>query len=110
MTKNSREGNKIRSERYRKNNPDKVKAATQRNRQKKMALVEEFKSSGCSVCGYNKCSQALDLHHLDPSTKQETVANLIYRGGIKRVESELKKCVVLCANCHREHHAGLLDL
>lgn len=110
MAKNSPEGNKIRAERYRKNHPDRIKAATRRDRDKKLALVEEYKSSGCSVCGYDRCTQALDLHHLDSSTKEETVSNLIYRRGIKYVEAELKKCVVLCANCHREHHAGLLDL
>ena len=51
---------------------------------------------GCSQCGYNRCAAALDFHHVEPSKK------------IRRVwlpqSPERKKCVILCANCHRELH------
>jgi len=110
MVKNSPEGNRIRSARYRKKHPDRAKAACKRNKANKMALVEEYKRSGCVVCGYNKCSQALDLHHIDPSTKEDSIANLVCGSGIKKLEEELKKCIILCANCHREHHAEGSDL
>ena len=34
----------------------------------KIALVE-YKGGKCCVCGYNKCIEALEFHHLDPSQK-----------------------------------------
>lgn len=48
----------------------------------------------------------LDLHHLDPSTKRVKVNKAIKHFGIKGLLVEIGKCVVLCANCHRKHHAG----
>lgn len=69
-----------------------------------------IKSMGgqCQICGYNKCYAALELHHLDPSQKELTFSfllsscrnwNLIY--------NELKKCILLCANCHQEVHSAI---
>jgi 5-methylcytosine-specific restriction endonuclease McrA len=57
----------------------------------------------CSVCGYCKCISALEFHHLDPSEKEISIR---YGLGREKLESELKKCVLLCANCHREVHSS----
>lgn len=63
----------------------------------------------CSVCGYNKCSSALELHHLDPNTKEFNLSKS--RSYSKEaIDKEIKKCILLCSNCHREVHAGLLNL
>lgn len=62
----------------------------------------------CSVCGYNKCNAALELHHLDPSQKDFTLSDNVYRAW-ENVKIELQKTTLLCANCHREVHAGLID-
>lgn len=56
----------------------------------------------CSKCGYNKCIGALDFHHTDPSTKESVLGKL----NSKRFYVELKKCILLCANCHREEHTS----
>jgi len=65
----------------------------------------------CVICGYDKCTDALDLHHLDPSKKE------ISFGGIRanprawsRIVKELRKCVVLCSNHHREIHNGIITM
>ena len=58
----------------------------------------------CEKCGYDKCSAALDFHHIDPSTKIDTVAKLSTHANIEAAINEIKKCVLLCANCHREFH------
>jgi len=47
------------------------------------------------------------MHHLDSSEKDFGISSRGYTRSWKRVQEELKKCVLLCANCHREVHVGL---
>lgn len=69
-------------------------------------LMDLKRSLSCEKCGYNKSPAALDFHHLDPSLKKFSITN---QGTAKRssqeIEEEIKKCVVWCSNCHREHHS-----
>jgi 5-methylcytosine-specific restriction endonuclease McrA len=58
----------------------------------------------CSICGYSKCLRALEAHHIDPRTKDFSISDV---ASVNRIEHELEKCVLLCANCHREVHDGL---
>lgn len=61
---------------------------------------------GCAICGYSKCLRALELHHLDPAAKEFSFGHIITRAcNWAKVVMELRKCVMLCANCHREVHA-----
>lgn len=63
----------------------------------------------CSVCGYDKCFDALDFHHTNPKQKEhhnDAMSRWLYL----KTESFLEKIQknnlkVLCANCHRELHA-----
>lgn len=67
-----------------------------------------YKGGKCQCCGYSKCTQALEFHHLDPSQKDFTIS-----GGTKSFEKlkpEVDKCILVCANCHREIHAGLRNI
>jgi len=63
----------------------------------------------CEVCGYNKCIEALDFHHRDPSEKKFGIARKL-QNTWKVLLPEAKKCAVLCSNCHREFHAGVIEL
>lgn len=70
--------------------------------------VVEILGGKCLLCGYDKCGNALCAHHLDPKEKE---FGLSYKGLCRswiKVLSELKKCVLLCANCHAEVHDGLI--
>ena len=58
----------------------------------------------CAKCGYDKCVAALDFHHIDPNEKEDTVARLSVHSGVEKAFEEIKKCIPLCANCHREFH------
>lgn len=58
---------------------------------------------GCQYCGYKTHPSALEFHHLDPSTKKFSVRSAICRS-IPTLKSEMRKCIILCANCHRELH------
>ena len=76
-------------------------------REVKRKLIE-YKGGKCQVCGYNRCQEALEFHHLDSSQKDFTIS-----GGTKSFESlkpEVDKCILVCANCHREIHAGMIKL
>lgn len=65
-----------------------------------------IKGGRCSGCGYNRYFGSLDFHHLDPKQKDSKFRNL--KGwSWKKIEQEIAKCVLLCANCHGEVHAGL---
>jgi hypothetical protein len=63
---------------------------------------------GCKVCGERE-SVCLDLHHLDP-TKKDAAPNVFTTHSRKRLKAEIRKCVVLCSNCHRKVHAKLIEL
>jgi DNA-binding CsgD family transcriptional regulator len=66
--------------------------------------LKEMLGGKCSKCGYNKCMQAIDFHHVDPSKKEGLINNILRTSSFKKAEEEAKKCILLCANCHREHH------
>lgn len=73
----------------------------------KRKLIEAF-GGGCGICGYNKCYEALEFHHLDPSQKETQWSKI--NGSIRGWEYivyEMSKCVMLCSNCHKEVHAGI---
>ena len=61
----------------------------------------------CQCCGYNKCQSALELHHINPQEKEFTVSANTNRSW-QSIVQEIKKCTLVCANCHREIEAGLI--
>lgn len=74
------------------------------------AKLVEYKGGACQICNYNRCQDALDFHHLDPSEKDFTIAN--YKGKILNdtIKKELDKCILVCANCHREIHSSFIQV
>lgn len=70
-------------------------------------LLVEYKGGSCSICGYDKCLSALDFHHLDPSKKDFHISSK-KAYSLKKLKPELDKCILVCANCHREIHAGFI--
>lgn len=67
----------------------------------------EYKGGVCVMCGYDKCIQALDFHHTDPNEKDFSIAGN-YNISWERIKFELDKCILVCSNCHREIHAGIV--
>lgn len=68
-------------------------------------LCVDYKGGSCANCGYNKCLGALEFHHLDPSQKEFGISNYrSYTTLNDNIKKELDKCILLCANCHREEH------
>ena len=63
----------------------------------------------CSICGYDKTLSALCFHHIDPSTKKFDISGVSLTWDLKRIVDEVKKCALLCSNCHFEVHDNLID-
>lgn len=87
--------------------------AVTKNYDKRKNFINEAKKE-CCVCGYIRYKGALEFHHTKPETKLFEIADTVYK---KRksvtdemLEEEIKKCVVLCSNCHREYHAGMIEI
>lgn len=57
----------------------------------------------CSKCGYKKCDAALEFHHTDPTKKDFAIGNAYVKSWAK-IKAEVEKCILVCANCHREIH------
>jgi hypothetical protein len=70
----------------------------------------DYKGSKCAICGHNKCIQVLEFHHTDPNKKDFGISAKGYTRSWKKVKEELDKCILLCANCHREVHEGITQL
>lgn len=87
----------------------KVKATRAQTLKHNRMLVARYKRMcGCLVCG-EKEPACLDLHHLDPSQKEQDPSRMLSYG-TPSLKREIRKCVVLCANDHRKFHAGLIEL
>lgn len=66
----------------------------------------QYKGGCCEKCGYNKCNSALEFHHLDPNEKDFGIGSYTVLAWDK-IKEELDKCILVCANCHREIHEEL---
>jgi hypothetical protein len=78
--------------------------------QRKQAIYQWFKEHKqtlqCERCGFDHPA-ALHFHHRNPIEKDICIAKAVNEGwSIKRIEKEISKCDILCANCHAiEHYA-----
>ncbi len=87
-----------------------LKKAVAKRRKKIRVMAVATKGGTCGVCGYNRCIGALEFHHPDSSKKEFSISSDGMTRLWKRVQSEIRKCILVCANCHREIHAGMLQL
>lgn len=83
-----------------KSNYRSLKKARQRLKKK----LVDYKGGKCEICGYDKCINALDFHHLNPNEKDFGISNYTVLS-FDKLKKEVDKCILVCANCHREIHA-----
>jgi transcription elongation factor Elf1 len=80
-----------------------LNAARKIRRKAAKELIDEIKKTlGCIVCGENRPA-CLDFHHRDPKEKHKKIS-LMLDYTKKRILEEVKKCDVLCKNCHAINH------
>lgn len=79
----------------------KLTGQTRTRRKHKNDYIQHM-GGACSKCGYNKCNRALNFHHLH--NKKFVIGTKTQLPKLEALQKELKKCVLLCANCHAEEH------
>jgi hypothetical protein len=93
------------------NNPKDVKSYVHVKQNGEKTFFDQYKENkGCKFCG-ETCSICLDFHHKDPTQKDRNVSRMKNSShSIKAIKKEIHKCIVVCSNCHRKLHAGMIHL
>lgn len=86
-----------------------VERVSRCRRNVKRVLIEEA-GGKCLICGYDRCQQALQFHHLDPSKKEFDLGRIGVARSLASARTEARKCVLLCGNCHGEVEAGITSV
>lgn len=61
----------------------------------------------CITCGVVYPPPVYDFHHRNPEEKLFGISNALVNRSMDEILEEVKKCDLLCANCHRIlHHGG----
>lgn len=99
-------GQKVRKVRY-KGSGGAYERAKQRYHSNRGRALEAL-GGVCTRCGWSEDSCALQFDHIDPRGKVYNVSTLFSCNWSPRLEEELKKCQLLCANCHavKTHREG----
>jgi len=93
---------------YEQNKSEIYRRKRERYRNYKIELLKIF-GEKCAICGYNKCIAALEFHHKDKN-KDTNIKKAIHELSKQKTLKEAEKCIILCANCHREvHHKELYN-
>lgn len=83
--------------------------AVHKRRKKVKRMAVDYMGGKCHICGYDRSINALEFHHIYPNEKDFGIAYKGYTLSWMKVKIELDKCVMLCANCHREVHDGIIQ-
>ncbi|PIT90629.1 MAG: hypothetical protein COU22_01100 [Candidatus Komeilibacteria bacterium CG10_big_fil_rev_8_21_14_0_10_41_13] len=86
-----------------------IKAVAKRRKNLRSKSIEHL-GGKCQSCGYAKYEGALEFHHLDSRKKDFGLSSKGMTRSWEKIRNELDKCILLCANCHREIHGQKLQL
>jgi hypothetical protein len=80
----------------------------ERIKQEKREWINRIKyECGCSNCSENQ-PVCLDFHHV--KEKENSISKLLHSNSSwERIKTELKSCIILCANCHRKSHNDIIQ-
>jgi hypothetical protein len=62
----------------------------------------------CADCGWQGNQAAFQFHHINHGKKEFNIGNVANKKW-EFIKKELKKCVLLCANCHSIRHSSKND-
>lgn len=77
-----------------------------KSRQTQKSRIIRAMGGKCALCGYNKSNSALECHHIIATEKSFSISTNCNKGW-EDIKTELPKCILLCANCHREVHDNI---
>lgn len=98
----NRESELKKSVAYAKANRDKIRTINANLAARDREYINKLKNKPCMDCGVKYPSFVMEFDHRDPSTKYAEVGNLASsHWSIKRIDLEIAKCDLVCANCHR---------
>lgn len=93
------------NKKHRNNNTERVreqnnKAAAKRYKTNRENLILYLNEHSCIDCGETDIV-VLEFDHRDPATKRAKIANVLGSWTWSTILTEIAKCDVRCANCHR---------
>ena len=91
-------------EEYHRNKDKYLKRAKDHRIKKRQFLYDYFLSHPCEECGESR-PECLDFDHIDRQTKKHNISKKRDSLGWEELLTEMDKCRILCANCHRVHTA-----
>src|SRR5574343_562957 len=89
---------------YRKEYYSRNKEKIVENIRKKKDILVAALGGICTICGLAYPPEVFDFHLVNPDEKDFSIRD---GKGIKKSLDEIKKCILLCANCHRVVHSKL---
>ena len=84
----------------------KYKKWQRKARKERKTKLIEILGGKCVSCGYSRCTAALDFHHKNEKLKKFGIADFGLCRKWEKLVEEIKKCVLLCRNCHAELHSN----
>jgi hypothetical protein len=85
-------------------NPEYPRYRTERRKR----WIDKYKiSQGCEICGYNEHAVALDFDHINPDDKSFSISGYLIKSTLLKLFNEIRKCRVICSNCHRVHSSEM---
>ena len=114
--KNNPEQMKKHFGKWKNNNSEKFKEIKEKSSKMRTkinrAKIAEIHGTTCVHCGATESQgkkKSLELHHPDPNEKDFNVAEKLHYQW-QRIEAEVRKCILLCRQCHRAVHNGKITL
>lgn len=78
-------------------------------KRRKSNLIKVFNSK-CCICGFDKWQSALEFHHVNPENKEFGLTVNTTTKALEKQLAEARKCILVCANCHRGIHSGFVTI
>ena len=83
-------------QKWAKNNPGITKAIKQRTRKKRLSILWALKDKPCKDCNVQYAPYVMQFDHIS----DDKVCNVSQLQSIEAITAEAAKCEVVCANCH----------
>ncbi len=88
---------------WREQNKDIIRQKQRESKRLRKLWAIDYLGGSCSKCGGTFHPAVYEFHHTDPESKERDPSKMLSLSK-ERLVSELNKCVLLCANCHRMAH------